>query len=381
MYKRQDYRPAPTAANLYSGQRKLNYHEFFLRDVFDKWTADKVKPVVGEIGAAYGLVLNWLRGIFPEADVSGSEMTLSYRRVAHHENKIELSEDFDYSKKYDLIMSYKVQEHLMDADLKLRQKVLALKDDGLIYISVPCWFDQAYNFGAAGFDLEYYYHPNHINVWTQKLFETMLKKCGLEIVKQDHVIYDSTYLCKRNDSLMSETPVYEDPEEIKERMRKLKAASICYDQRQYSEAINLWPNYPLAWQAVYENTRAEFHKKGFSAILTEFIEPMLKACPNTSTVRGIAADICMRYGKWDTAIEYFKKVLEMKPQDPNALMNMGHCMRNLAKEHPEEKIKFLVQARDLARYTKEISLQSREECISWIYKDSAEIPLPSESNP
>ena len=377
-YYRAEYRPAPGVGNLFSGQRKIHYHEFFLRSVFDKWKADKIAPVVGEVGAAYGLVLKWVKNIFPEAEVGGSEMTLSYRRVAFHENDIVLDEEIDLTKKYDLIISYKVQEHLMDPDKKLREMVLALKDDGLMYISVPCWFNTMYNFGAAGFTLSYYYDTNHINVWTRPLFETMMKKCGLEIVKEDHCIYDSTYLCKRNDAMMNEKPVYEDPEEIKDRMRKIKEASIAFDQREYGKAIEIWPNYPSGWQACYENSRGELHKKGFEEIIKEFVDPMLKACPYSATVFSIAADICMRYSKWDQAIELHKKVLEMRPQCPHSLLSMGHCFRNLSAKSPDKKIELLKQARDLVRYTKEISLQSRDECINWIYKDSSNIPLPTE---
>lgn len=377
-YYREEYRPAPTIGNLFSGQRKIHYHEYFLRDLFDDWTKKKAKPVVGEIGSAYGLVLKWMKGLFPDGEFKGSEMTLSYRRVAYHENGVELDEELDLTKKYDLLMSYKVHEHLMDSDKNLRKMVLALKEDGLFYISVPCWFEQAYNFGANGFDLDYYYSTNHIDVWTRELFEVMLKKCGLEIVKEDHAIYDSTYLCKRNDKMMEVKPVYHDYKEIKDRMAKLKKASIYFDQRNYKKAIEVWPNYPTAWQAEYESTRASWHKKGYEAIEKEFINPMLKACPNTGTVVGIAGDISMRYNKWDEAIGYFKKVLAMKPQSPEALMNMSHCFRHMAKQDKQNKVALMQQAIDLVKYTKDVSLQSRDEAINWIYKDASQLPLPTE---
>ena len=379
-YYREEYRPAPNVGNLFSGQRKIHYHEYFLRDMLDDWTKKKAKPVVAELGAAYGLVLKWMKGLFPEGEYSGSEMTLSYRRVAWHENQIKLDEELDLTKKYDLLISYKVHEHLMDSDKKLREMALALKDDGLMYISVPCWFNQMYNFGASGFDLDYYYSTNHIDVWTRELFEVMLKKCGLEIVKQDHAIYDSTYLCKRNDKMMDEKPKYHDAEDIKDAMSKIKSASMAFDKRDYRGAIEIWGNYPTAWQAYYENTRGTWHKKGYEVIVKEIIEPMLKSCPNTSAVLCIAADISMRYSNWDEAIGYLKRGLEMKPQNPEILMNMSHCFRHMAKLDDENSLAYLNQAMDLVKYTKEVSLQTRDEAINWLYKDASELPLPSELN-
>lgn len=378
-YYRTDYRPPPTINNLFSGQRKIHYHAYFLKDILEGWDKDKNnKPVVGEVGAAFGMVLRWFKELFPDSELYGSEMTLSYRRVSWHQHQIKLDEDLDYTKKYDLLMSYKVHEHLQNPGKVLRQMVLALKPTGYIYISVPCWFGSFYNFGASGADLNYYYSTNHIQVWTKTLFETLLRKCGLEIIKQDHKIYDSTYLCKRNDDMIDEKPIWEDPEDIKGRMVKIKAASILFDNRKFKEALDIWPEYPNCWQAVYENSRAEFHKKGFDYIDKEFIKPMLKACPNSSAAVGIAADICMRYNDWNRALDFLDIVLKMKPESPEALDRMSHCFRNLANVKGNNKIEMIERAKGVMKHLQQVSIQSRDQSYNWQYRDASQLPMPWE---
>ena len=163
-------------------------------------------------------------------------------------------------------------------------------------------------------------------------------------------------------------------------MKKIKQASMLYDSRSYKAALDVWPNYPSAWQAYYENNRATFHKDGYEQIVEKFIKPMLAACPFSSGVVGLAGDISMRYGQWDEALNYFKKLLELKPQAQEALMNMAHVFRNMAKQSPEKAPEYFAQAHDLMTYCQGVNLQSAHECISWQYKDSSQIPMPSENN-
>jgi SAM-dependent methyltransferase len=203
-----NYRQCPSVQNAFTGQKKLHIHSAFLTPLLKEWKDKGFKdPVIGEVGAAYGMFLNWIRGHFPEADISGTEYTRSYRRNAWWEYGIKLDVDFDLTKKYDLITSFKVAEHQLDIDLRLREYAQALKPEGFLYISVPLWFHRMTNFGAEGFDLEYYYDKNHINVWTRDHFEYLLSKAGLEIIRTDEWLYDSTYLCKRNDAVIGTKPV------------------------------------------------------------------------------------------------------------------------------------------------------------------------------
>jgi len=382
-YYEHDYRKPPAIGNLYTGQRKLNMHSHFLGETLEKWQKDKKEtPVVADIGAAYGMFLNWVRSYFPKGEYLGTEFAESYRRNAFHEYNLNLGKDFDQTKKYDLITTYKVAEHQLDVDLRLREYVECLKEDGLIYVSVPTWFNKMTNFGLDGFDLEYYYHPDHINVWTQKLFETLLKKVGLEVVKFDGIMYDESYLCKRNDSLMDEPRVYEDYKEIIERMKNIKLASDLYQKRDFDGALKAFPNYFEAWNAKLEIGRADSHKDGqmqdpLEYVLETFVNPCLEACGRSLNALRLATDVHMRYGKYKAATTYIDEALELRPNQATFLMALSHCYRQLSlqESNQDEKIRLLKEARDVCKYIREVDEQSTVEATNWIYQDNASLPV------
>ena len=107
-YYESDYRKPPTIANFYTCERKIHYHSSFLKDEIKKRGEEELNFL--EIGAAFGVVGNWLKGK-TKWKYSGTELTKSFRRVAMHDYGIKLDTDFDESKKYDYIMTYKVAEH------------------------------------------------------------------------------------------------------------------------------------------------------------------------------------------------------------------------------------------------------------------------------
>lgn len=379
---RKDYRNTPTAGNLFSGQRKLHFHNAFLSPLFDEWkTQNKTEPEVCEIGAAYGMVLGWVKDIFPKSKVSGTELTTSFRRNAYHEYGIELSEDFDDTKKYDLIMSYKVAEHQLDIDKMLLKYKSCLKPDGLIYISVPCWFGQMNNFGLGGFDLEYYYDTNHINVWTLKLFKSLLKKVGLEIIKEDHIIYDSTFLVKACEEKQLTKDDFENIGEIKDRMKRIKEAFLASTENRFEDAIKIYPDYPQGHISRIEMIRKQSFDKGWDWINENIIKRMLNECSECAEIYVSAADICMRSKKFNEAIKYAELGLKCKPGNPASLGQLINIMREIAispETIPEKRIHYFVQARQIARHLREVSLQNFRESVDFIYLFNSNLPIPGE---
>ena len=382
-YYKKDYRNPPTVRNWFTGQRKLHYHNAFLTDLFVEWKNENKKPVVCEIGAAYGLFLNFFRNHFPDAELHGTEWTISYRRNAWHEFGINLTDDVDTSKQYDLIASYKVAEHQVDVDLMLRQYVECLKPGGYLYISVPTWLSRLTNFGAAGFDLEYYYHPNHINVWTKKLFEQILKKVGLKIVKHNDTYYDDTYLCVRDDEQMKLPLEKEDPAEIKSRLAQVHAAGVHFMEGRFTEAVQTWPDFPEAHVNRYETKRAEFHKQGFDVIREQVIDLIHKCCPNSPEAWGLTADIHIRYDHFEDALKCLEKNLQLRPGNPTALRMMAQCYRALRhkallNEDIKLSRKYLNEARNVSRHLAMVSDEDRWSCLTAIYDDNAKLPTPHE---
>lgn len=383
-YYRNSYRKPPNHFNVNTGQRKIHFHLAFLNELFETWRKTGIKkPAIFEVGAASGMALDWFKSMIPGAKVAGSELTTSYKRVCFHEYGIALEDDFDDSKKYDLIMSYKVAEHQLDAHLELRRYAESLKDTGVLYISVPIWFRQMSNFGVPGFDLETYYDPNHVNMWTREIFEGMLRNAGLEIIKEDHFIYDSTYMCKRNDSLIG-TPVKHDPEEIKDRMRKIKQAFEFYQDSKFDKAIETWPNFPQAHVSRAEILRAQAIKQGWEWTLQNIIDPGFKACPEAIEIDVMAGDFAMRSERYSEAIKYLETALKKKPENPICLFMLMNVMREMSLRassngRVQEALHYMKEARDIAKHVAGVSFQHQREAIDHVYLFSAQIPLPGEA--
>lgn len=379
---REAYRQPPNASNFYTGQRKCHFHQAFLSSLFTEWKEKgKTNPSVFEIGAAYGMALDWFRRAYPGAEVGGTELTTSFKRNAYHEYKLNLVDEIDLTKKYDLIMSYKVAEHQMDADERLREYAECLTDDGYLYISVPTWFDSMCNFGLPGFDLEYYYSPDHINSWTRDIFENILLRAGFEIVKKDYLIYDSTYLCKRNDANRS-LPVFKEAAgSIENKMALIKKANQLLQENLVDEAIAVWPDYPQAWQHKVEKDRKMMFEKGWDFIEVEFIEKMLAACTNTGAVMVVATDLAMRAKQWEKAIGYAEQGLRNCPENPTSYQQLQNILREMALKasSPKEKAHFFEQARNVARHGRSVSAQHFKEFVDTTYLFNSMLPTPHES--
>jgi len=384
-YYRKDYRKPPNYGNAVTGQRKLQYHAEFLKEVFEDWNkSKKKKPVIGDVGAAYGIFLNWTRNNFKDADLYGTEWTDSYKRNAYWEYGIRLEDELPKDKKFDLIMSYKVAEHQIWPDKEIRNLALALKEDGLLYISVPQWFEFVGLFGEGGFNIEDYYHPNHINMWSRKNFETLLKKCGLETIKFDNWLYNESYICKRNDKLMDESPEYDSPEETLQNLQAIKLASDSFQENDFASAIKHWPYFPVAHQNNYEMNRAKVHNEDlqgqdpYQLVMNQYILPAIKQCPHHIEPLVLAGDISMRYGKHPEALKFFEQCLAKKPNSAAVLGAMSHCLRQMADKSndPAEKEHLISEAREMMRYLKQIDMSIVGDATTWIYQDNANLPIP-----
>ncbi len=375
---RTGYRPAPNAMNLFSGERKLYYHEVLLAPLLEEWKKAGVKPVIGEIGAAMGLFLSWIRHKVPGCQVSGTELTTSFRRVAFHEFGIELTEEFDFSKKYDLIASYHVLEHQTDPDIWLRRYAEALSPSGVLYLSTPIWFREATNFGQAGFDLEYYWAPDHINCWSEEHLEQVIRRAGLAILHKNDNIYGNTYILKQDDQIKPIDKLW-DVNAYENTMEKMITCWKAIEENDTALAIATYPNCPKAWVHHYELERGRFHKD--SAALASFLEQAIAACPNTADTLTMAGDIYTRYEKFQEAYKLFERALRRKPNNPTILMAMSNCIRQTALREKDEKerIVLLKEALRILERVRETSVELSNQATSWMYHDQSLIPMENET--
>lgn len=374
-FYRKDYRRAPNASAYFTGEKKIHFHLAFLAPLFDQWKKDKKDPVIGEVGSAYGIFLQWIKSNFPKADLSGVELTETFKRNAFHEYGFKFQDDLDYSKQYDMIATYKVLEHQLDADKELTNYGGSIKEDGFVYAGVPIWFQEMANFGEPGFDLDNYYHPNHINVWSREHFQYMINKAGLEIVRQNFTYYDDVYLLRRQkEKKQMETPKLFD--QTMSNLKKIKNAFELFQEGKYQESLQTWPNYPTAWSHYYEVNRAKFDAQGFESI-KGFIDKALNSCPGSATVNCLAADIHMRYDRFEQAIKYLETALTCRPEYAPALIQLGHCYRNLGYKalEPDKRTELFKNSREVMRHLRSVSTEHFKECTDWIYQDNANIPI------
>lgn len=378
-YYKKEYRPAPTIHNSFTGQRKNHFHFAFLKDHMEAWAkSGNTKPVICDVGTAYGMSLNMFQQIFPEADINGVELTETMKRVAFHEFGYKLTDEIDESKKYDLIMSYKVLEHMIDPMEELERYGKLLKPDGVLYISVPTWFNSLGNFGLEGFDLKYYYDPNHINCWTVEMFESMLERTGFVIIKQDNKMYGDTYLCVYTGHKTSN--VYKDDlNVIISKMESIKKAYEYFIDHKFKEAIDTYPNYPSAWASYLEMNRKSMAEKGFDYFNEQFLQPMYNATEGCAEALMSMTDFHMRAKKFEQALDYANQLLALKPNTPTALRDIINCYRELGARSKDEKaqVHYFKKAKEAAIMLFQTSSQNRDDAISTIYLFSSLIPVES----
>ena len=374
-YYKKSYRPAPQVQNLFTGERKLQYHIHFLSTLFDEWKKEGIdKPVVGEIGSAYGMFLNWIKQCFPDSEICGTELTETFKRVAFHEYGIKLQDDIDRTKKYDLITSFHVLEHQIDPDIKLKEYASLLKDSGLFYLSFPIWFREATNGGQGGFDIDQYWHQDHINSWSEEHAEWIIARAGLEPIMKDTSVYGNTYLLKKSSKEIITMPKFD-------RAKYLKTAEDIYNawvllqENKTAMAIDVYKNCPTAWVFHYELNRAKFDKD--KTELDKFIKLAIESCPNSADMLMFAGDVAARYGKYEESQNYLTEALKRKPNSPTILMGIASSFRMRAKKETDKnkKNELLKKSINILRFIMNISTEMMPQAISWSYHDQALIEV------
>jgi SAM-dependent methyltransferase len=367
-FYREEYRPAPTSGNFFTGQRKLHYHAAFLKDEVNR-LRDLEDPNLLEIGSAYGLYLHWLGKAVPKAKLTGTEITTSFKRVAKHQFGLDLVDDFSDDEKYDLISTYKVAEHMLDIDKEMERYHKTLKDDGRLYIGVPCWFNTMHNFGMGGWDIEYYYSTNHINVWTRKTFELLLKKTGFKIIQQDHEMYDSVYLCEKTEPQPINPSEFDGPAKIKGYLNAVKTANDLFLDKKMIDALNIWNDFPAAIMNSYEMNRKQYDSMGFEWIEENVINKSRKMCNDSPAILGFATDLYARYDKLEKAIETADLGLSKQPGSVVFILAIATSLYRLAETEKDKELKqkYYRESREAYKHLKAMSPQHFNEALNWIY--------------
>jgi tetratricopeptide (TPR) repeat protein len=207
--------------------------------------------------------------------------------------------------------------------------------------------------------------------------------CGGEIVKENRTYYETTWLIKRNDALLSDdrSGLYEDPAVIRGYLKTFFEAHEALSVGDYGKVIELWPNCPSAWVGHYEMNRKALHEKGFDFIYNEICLKGLDATGEDADLHYLCADVAARYDEYERAIAHLKRANELRPNMPNVFALLSNCFRSLAKvsKEPEIKIKFYQQARHASQILGEIAAQHKGEALTWVMFDNSNIPTPWET--
>lgn len=237
-YYKKEYRRTPSHINIITTTNKLQYIELLLRD----YLKDKKDLVCGDVGAATGYVLNWLKNIGHK--VTGSEYTILMRRMSEHYYGIPLTEELREDWAYDLLVVYHVLEHMMNPDKKLEKLVGLLKEEGRILVSTPFWLDALdIQDGSMMGQFEAVYHKNHINTFSKNQLMNVFRKVGLWPEKEEMFTCGQTYVLKKSNKKKIEP---EDWQRVEEIVRKQKQAIELYLSGKADQALKIYPDFPEA---------------------------------------------------------------------------------------------------------------------------------------
>lgn len=131
-----------------------------------------------DIGSGHGAVPHLLREYGFSSEGLELDLELAEASAQYYNLKIypESFEDFKTSKKYDLITTFHVMEHVLDPDQFLKKIRVMLNDDGILNIEVPI-IDIIY----TG-ELKSFFWLPHINTFSIKTLASLLRKNGFKIL-------------------------------------------------------------------------------------------------------------------------------------------------------------------------------------------------------
>jgi len=330
-------RPVVNANNIIIGNRRNNNHAAFLSGLNLKGFN------ILDVGCAQGNFLLWLVDYyrFDKQYLYGIEFNKNFINFAKNEYGFKIYNNWsgfreEFGEKYfSLISYYHSLEHIQYPEAELLRSREFLKDDGILYISIPTWLDKTdsstwdnlYQINTISF--EELYHLNHVNVFTKQSFQNLLKKCGFEIYKENYTYYGYTILAKKCDP--SNNVVVEDfIKSVKIIENEKKAIQLC-NEGKHEEALKIISNYPdayILWSINKDNMKS-FEKQ------IEILNKALEIMPDDFKINMQLAKLLFQ---WDQnnpqkirfysnniqkSEKIFDKLLGLKPNNEESLYFLG----------------------------------------------------------
>lgn len=317
---RKSYRKNVQIGNITTSNRKIEYHKHFLTGLTPKSVLD--------FGCAFGATLQHFRR--GGSAVRGYELTDGFVNYGRNVLGLDIVQEKDPlpadKGKHDLVICYHVLEHVpkpVETLAKLRE---CLAPGGVIYLSVPVWFEQLDEpSGNHTVDFENLFHIDHIQVFSPRSIRRVISQAGLKIVKEDTECYGHTFLLSPE---KGEEPAFQfdDPDEI---IKKIEAAkeAISILQSDPRRAQEIYPDFPDAY--VFESVKIQ---KDFPAMKAA-LDRGLEVCTSKFKLLSQMGILHMQWdrdrgeNKYGNAVKYaeecFLQTLTLKPMNENALFYLG----------------------------------------------------------
>lgn len=308
-------------SNLATTNRKIGYHDAFIRDYLTK----NKDLTICDIGAGIGYFVRYCKELGHEK-VYGTEYDKTMRSYAKNASNLDLSEEFDDSRKYDLVSMYHTIEHVLDPVELLKKIRDSLTENGKIYLAIPFWMDELMNFGGGAFhSYDEYFHENHINCWTKLQFKQFLFQNGFKVVKEEHKLYGYTVLCERIKPTKPDRKLLL-PEYIKKeknindilfQLESMKRSATAYSLGDFMEAMRLYQMFPDAYMAECGKQMQNFEMQ------LRLLSECGRVCKSTVVHHMQAGVILYQRKEFQESQAEYMKALKYRPNDDFLLTHIG----------------------------------------------------------
>ena len=287
-------KPMSGAVNILTQNRKNEYHNRFLKSI----NLPSGSMNILDMGAAEGGFLAFFEDRFSRDNLSincyGVEFNKSSRAFGKAVYGYDLKDEIEAEKVFDFISLYKVIEHLQYPDQVLRNLITDHSNEKTyFYISIPIWGEVLSE--SSGIELasfEYYYHLNHVNVFTRQSFYNLLNKVGLAIIKEDSTLYGLTVLCRVCPATNIAPITKKNYENIIQRVENEKLAIDYFHKGDMKKAIEIIPSYADAYirLAMSQDNAKDIKKQ---------LEILMGGLKNTENDKKILAIMARLLFQWD----------------------------------------------------------------------------------
>lgn len=139
---------------------------------------------IADVGAGFGIFLEELRKIWPDADITAIEPSIDMAAICREKNinvMCSMVEDVDSTKnKFDLLTAFELFEHLHQPITFLNKANELLNEGGYLFFTT---------LNSLGFDIQLLWEnsksvfpPHHLNFFNPHSITVLLKKCGFKVV-------------------------------------------------------------------------------------------------------------------------------------------------------------------------------------------------------